>query len=86
MIAILEVNFIIFCCFCFVSDIFHARFMGYKKNFEFTCFVHRRNRKKTFYVDSLRKNDSMLISCFEHLFVAMHFDHVEFLHYNRSTR
>ena len=84
MTAIFEVDFI-FCCPCFFSGIFHARFMVYKTFFEYTCLVHRRNSNKTFDVDNFRKDASMLITCFEHLYVAMHFDTVEWLHYNRST-
>ena len=58
---------IIFCCPCFESDIIHAMFLDYKKNYEFACFVNRRNPRKTLDVDNFEKENSMLITCFEHL-------------------
>ena len=82
--AMFEVDFI-FCCPCLVSNIFDSRFMGYKKFFEFTCFVHRRNPKKVFDIDSFKKDSSLLITCFEHLCSSMYFGKCVCLHYNRAT-
>ena len=82
--AIFEVDFI-FKCPCFVSNIFDSRFMGYKKIFEFTCFVHRRNPKKVFDIDNFKKDNSMLITCFEHLCSLMFFNKCVCLLYNRET-
>ena len=84
VMAMFEVDFI-FCCPCLVSNIFDSRFMGYKKFFEFTCFVHRRNPKKVFDIDSFKKDSSLLITCFEHLCSSMYFGKCVCLHYNRAT-
>ena len=84
VMVIFEVDFI-FCCPCFVPDIFYWRFIAYKKNFEFACFVHRRNPRKVFDIDDSKKEGSMLITCFEHFFEAMYFDTFDCLHYYRAT-
>ena len=59
--------------------------MGYKKVFEYIFFLHRRNCKKTFDVDNSKKDASLLITCFENLCMAMHFDTVKCLQYKTST-
>ena len=64
--AIFEPDFI-FCCACFVSDIFNLRFLGYKKCYEIACFAYRRNPKMVFDIDSFKKESLILITCFENL-------------------
>ena len=82
--AIFEVDFI-FCCPCFVSEIFESRFFTYKKSLEFAFFVHRRNPKKVFDIENFEKDGPMLITCFEHLCDTMYFDTVNCLYYYKAT-
>ena len=65
-----EVNFI-FCCPCFIPDIFETRFHSIKKNFEFGHSVHRRHPKKPFDIKNFAKGKSMFVCCFDHLTEAV---------------
>ena len=81
--AIFEVDFI-FCCPCFVPDIFKSRFHEIRRNFEFSSFVHRRHLKKPFDIDNFREQKSMFVCCFDHLAEAIYLDFVDCLHYYKS--
>ena len=63
----------------------YFRTMGYKRNFEFTSFVHRRNPKKVLDIENFKKDSSMPITCFEYFCSSMYFDKCVCLHYNRVT-
>lgn len=81
---IAEVDFV-FCCSCFVSDIFYLRFMRYENFFEITHFIHRRHSRLEFDFDNFEMDGSMLITCFDHLKEAMYSDAKNCLHYYKRT-
>ena len=78
--AIFEVDFI-FCCSC-LCPIFLIQDLWGTKNFELTCFAHRRNTKKVFGIDNFKKDSSMPIACIEHLCESMYFGTCVCLYYN----
>ena len=79
--ATFEVDFI-FCCPCFVTSVFDLRFYNLRKNFEFSHFIHRRNRREAFDIDNFPGERTMFVSCFMHLSDEMVLDSLECLHYN----
>ena len=48
--VIYEVD-IIFCCPCFVVDMFDARYLSHKQSYEFVDFIRRRHPKLLFDID-----------------------------------
>ena len=82
--TIYGVNFI-FCCPCYVDDIFDISCLSYKQNYEFVHFIRRRDPRPLFDVDDFKEKKTMLVSCFLHSTDSMYLDSLECLHYNRRV-
>ena len=82
--AIYGVDFI-FCCPCYVDNIFDIRYLPYKQRYEFVHFIRRRHLRHLFDVDDFKEKKTMLISCFLHFADSMYLDSLECLHYNRGV-
>ena len=82
--AIFEVG-LIFCCPCFIPNIFETRFQSTKNNFEFPHFMHWRHPKKPFDINNFAKGKSMCVCYFDHLTEAMYLHTVNCLHYRKSV-
>ena len=68
-----------------LSDIIRTMFLDYKKNYEFSCFVNKRNPRKTFHVGNFEKENSMLIARFEYVSQSIYLDNCVCLHYHKSS-
>ena len=84
VMAIFEVDFI-FCCPCFIDDIFETRYFSYIKKYEFEHFVRRRHPKELFDVDDFQDEKTILISYFIHFGDSMYLDLLECLQYNKKV-
>ena len=82
--AIFDTEFI-FCCSCLCLIFFVQCIKITKKKSEFACFVNRQNPTKSFDIDNFKNENSMFITCFEHLGQSMYLDNCVSLHYYKST-
>ena len=82
--AIFEPDFV-FCCTCFVSDIFNLGFLGCKKVTKWHVLFTKEIQKRCSAITMLRRKVIMLINQLWDLCGSTYFDTCVCLHYNRAT-